>query len=436
MLKAFRAEPKAATDSAKIICFESVRGLAAFAVLLGHLVIAFWPALYVVHSPGQAPQYPLFVRLFACPPFRVVWEAQWAVSIFFVLSGFVLSLSFFRSGRVETLTSAAVRRYFRLMVPAAVSVLAACVLMKLGWMYNQADAARMNRGAPGSAWWLASFYNFHPSFSTALKEGVWSTFFGGGTAFGQGRPVVVLGYNPNLWSLAFELQGSFLVYCFLALFGALRNRWMIYVASILVVALTHLQPALRSMNLVNFLLGAALADGYVLAQRGRRPFQLPWWVGAAGVCLAAYVGTIRPASSLSLRWVTVDRDVVYQSAASFLLIGCVAFTPALRRVLEIKAFAFLGKVSYGLYLIHTIVLCSLGCWLHLALVGRWGFTHGVAAGVATAAVAAVSLLVAWALYAWVDLPTVRICKVVYNALFGVTRAQDRPELALPRAAAA
>ena len=252
-----RPETAAGTTGGKMDCFESIRGLAAFAVLLGHLVIAFWSALYVA-GPLVPGAHSSLIHMAARTPLRVLWEAQWAVSTFFVLSGFVLTLSYFRSGKQATMSSAAVRRYFRLMIPAAASILFAYVLLKCGWMYNRTAVAYMDGPNPSAHWWLNIFYNFKPSFRVALKDCFWTTFFGNGSL-----------YNQNLWTMPVELQGSFLVYTFAVLFGKLRNRWLVYSAVSFILICTN------QMFMLNFVLGALLADAFVWAEkrewrRGRR----------------------------------------------------------------------------------------------------------------------------------------------------------------------
>src|SRR4051794_11019896 len=94
----------------KILSLESIRGLAALAVVFCHCVNGFYPTL----------------RKAAAPPGTQLWQnGEFAVRLFFVLSGFVLSLSYFRQPSLVTLRSAAVRRYFRLLLPIAGSVLLA-----------------------------------------------------------------------------------------------------------------------------------------------------------------------------------------------------------------------------------------------------------------------------------------------------------------------
>jgi hypothetical protein len=89
----------------KLLHLEAVRGLAACAVVLNHLLLAFWPVFAEDRSIS--------------PLLKVTYKGSFAVAVFFVLSGFVLSLSFFRTRDVRVVTSAAVRRYPRLALPVA-----------------------------------------------------------------------------------------------------------------------------------------------------------------------------------------------------------------------------------------------------------------------------------------------------------------------------
>src|SRR5262249_3070554 len=191
--------------------------------MIGHFVLAFTPGIYFREGLDWS-QLPLAVRGFVNFPAKFIWDGHMAVSVFFVLSGFVLSLSFFQKGSAAAMGSAAIRRYPRLMLPVAVSILFAFVLLWCGAICNQSAVRYMNElhGLPDqvdynarngfSNKWLALYYCFTPDFSAALQEAAWGAFTG------------VALYNLVLWTMPFELTGSFLVYGFLALFGSVRNR--------------------------------------------------------------------------------------------------------------------------------------------------------------------------------------------------------------------
>lgn len=51
------------------------------------------------------------------PPVSALRNGDLWVSIFFILSGFVLPLNFFKTGRESCISGGVMRRYFRLMIP-------------------------------------------------------------------------------------------------------------------------------------------------------------------------------------------------------------------------------------------------------------------------------------------------------------------------------
>src|SRR5215218_6369208 len=207
---------------------ESVRGLAALAVVLHHLALAFYPQMHNwMGSPTVGRALPAPLRIAAAPPLNVFHNGVFAVVVFFVLSGLVLSYSFFRADAPEkrsaALASAAVRRYFRLVIPILASVLLAYVLLRLGLLHHR-QLGRLLHVEPWwvvseDDWWLTAQWNFEPRLASALHEGLFGVFF----SFDPART-----YSAVLWTMGIELAGSFFVYSFLGLFGSLRNRWVIY----------------------------------------------------------------------------------------------------------------------------------------------------------------------------------------------------------------
>src|SRR5262245_49449091 len=162
------------TRAAKMECFESIRGLAALAVFVGHMILGFWPVLYFRNGPRweEIPAGLQVVARFG----KFLWNGELAVTIFFVLSGFVLSLAFFQRRSGAGLSSAAIRRLPRLMLPVAGSILLALLLLQAGLMFSPQAASRMDelqglKAQPGAATdesneWLRYFYNFTPDVTT------------------------------------------------------------------------------------------------------------------------------------------------------------------------------------------------------------------------------------------------------------------------------
>jgi peptidoglycan/LPS O-acetylase OafA/YrhL len=94
------------------------------------------------------------------------------VLIFFVLSGYALSLGHLNLAR-RKLALATVSRYFRLMIPILVTSLIAYLLLKLNLMFNL-DVATSAEKFSG---WLGKFYKFDASISDAVKFSLYNVFF-------------------------------------------------------------------------------------------------------------------------------------------------------------------------------------------------------------------------------------------------------------------
>ena len=86
---------------------DGLLGWAALIVLFGHLGPVFLIA-----------KYKMYVMSF-------FMDGELAVHVFFVLSGFVLSIGFFESGKRIILKELLIRRYPRLAVPVVLSCLLA-----------------------------------------------------------------------------------------------------------------------------------------------------------------------------------------------------------------------------------------------------------------------------------------------------------------------
>ena len=95
---------------------------------------------------------------------------------------------------------------------------------------------------------------------------------------------------------------------------------------------------------------------------------------------------------------------------AMLLFAALLLSPAAQSFLTRPLFAFLGRISYALYAIHYVFLCSFSSWLFLQLQNSLGYHQSVMLTVLISLLllAGISLLLA----RWVDGPSIRLANAI------------------------
>jgi peptidoglycan/LPS O-acetylase OafA/YrhL len=343
-------------ESKKLYYLESLRGLAAVAVVGTHFVGSFFPAA------AGGTQYPIHSRFdlwFYQTPLGVIFGGNFAVCVFFVLSAFVLTRSYWMTGRTEYLAGGAVKRYTRLMPPVAASALLAYVLLKLG-AFHTTQAAALS-GSTG----LRDLWQMSPHLLTAVRQAFYGAFIIG--------PTGAASYNPPLWTMKIEFLGSFIVFALAALTALTRRRWLLYGVAVLATWNTYF---------LSFIFGLALADlaankqvqGWVTRQRSLV------WAGLVviGLILGGYPSS-GYAGDTWYRWLPnllgspAEALATWHALGAILLVAGVIGWRQAQRILEWRPFVQLGKLSFGLYLTHFIIIGSFSSYLFTALIVHHGY---------------------------------------------------------------
>ena len=98
---------------------DGLRGIGAFIVYLSHFMDHFFPLRKkkeIAEDPigYQEKNIPDWVRN---TPITLLYHGYFWVVVFFILSGFVLTLRFFKIKKHTCVTGGTFRRYLRLMIP-------------------------------------------------------------------------------------------------------------------------------------------------------------------------------------------------------------------------------------------------------------------------------------------------------------------------------
>lgn len=264
-------------------------------------------------------------------PLHLLWDGTGMVLVFFVLSGFVLTLAFTEPARIKPPRWASfyVKRFPRLYLPVWGSLAFAVVL-----------AALVPRLVSSSqSWWI----NAHAAPTTVTMVARDAT----------------LVYTPSLlnsplWSLQWEMLFSLLlpVYVFIAV----RWRGMALLKVCLALVLVGIGSKSGHASLLYmpvFVLGAVLAAerdrvSWMAAHFGR----LAWWaVGLTAGLLMTVDWILGPWHE----WITRPMRSAGALLIVFLFLNCrpVAAWAGRRRL------QWLGRISFSLYLVHEPIVVSL-----------------------------------------------------------------------------
>ncbi|HMG81863.1 MAG TPA: acyltransferase [Ferruginibacter sp.] len=335
----------------KIKYLEGLRGIAAFAVLLGHLGIFFFIPFYEIRLfavINNAFFLPYFIKAIIIHIVILFTNGELAVWIFWLLSSYVLSIAFFKAGRPHknALLVYPLKRYIRLLIPVFFSIFFAYLLLSFGLMYHQKVALSFN--PPNLT--INSLYNFKPD----LLEVIWSAFFT--TFFNYTRAT---SYNTVLWTIQAEFLGSIFIFAMFRIIGKNAKRFIIYSLIAIILVIINMLPLLA------FVIGYALCD-YDFSTTGNtiifslkkmeifiQQYKLLFF--ASTVLLILFGRGI-------MNFMKISPDMGLLIVGAFVLYCCLR-NEYYQKILSAKLPYWLGEISFSLYLIHVPIFCSFACFI-------------------------------------------------------------------------
>lgn len=450
-----RTFPNTATRSAHRVgstaYLDGLRGLAALFVVFCHYS---YTSFAIAEGWGYQGRNHDILRL---PIVRLFYAGPAMVALFFVVSGYSLSLKPFkliraaarspRAGEEDgggafarTLGSSVFRRGIRLFVPAAASTLLVAVMIRIGlyeWTRDFAGDRRYVRYA------TEEHYRRLETAGGQLQDWMWHMFcflhvwgwerFGGST-----------GLDQHLWTIPVEYRASMVLFLTMAGTAGLKTwaRWAV------VAGLMFFTYRSDRWEMLLFFAGLLLAEWDLirgahepttpglplllpkdnttptLSRPRRRGEKAAVWVWTVVGVLALFLlsqpnvgyedtpGWVFLARLIPDWW--SEKDRYWQCVGAVLLVLCVAHSPATwQRLFNTHAVQYLGKISYAIYLMHGPVFHTAGFAVQR---WAWGITGvgrvGYGLGFLLSSVLVLPILVWAADVFWrlVDAPVVRFAR--------------------------
>ena len=324
---------------------DGLRGMAAFNVAICHFVSAFLPAILHKNYPSvfsESIEKSAIFNFLTSPAVTLFFNGHFAVVLFFVISGYVLTIPYYAKNEKTVIQKRLWARYLELNIPIAVAIFLSYAAYKFG-LYVNIPASEVS----GSAW-LGNYFKDGISFSSALKEASFaSILFGVGT------------FIPPLWTLKIEFIGSL----YLLLFYLVKPTHK----TILPMAVVLLFLAANHGNDAIYYTGIFVGSLFNM-------FRLKRGIVVMSFVLGAYFGAFQFKSvfyeilpSVSFFGISSSADKSIYNTVGAILMTVAVVNGFGRKFFEFRFIQFLGRISYSMYLLHFVILCSLSSFVYLLL---------------------------------------------------------------------
>ncbi|PGV53358.1 acyltransferase [Bacillus sp. AFS037270] len=311
---------------------DSLRGLAALSVVIYHalnLTITNWSEINNI-----------IWRLCMYSPLRLLWSGHQSVILFFVLSGFVLSLPFYRTKVDSTFYfQYLIKRICRIYIPFAISI-GAAILTRI-YLTGTVNLEGL---------WIGQI-SWKPILQHLFLIDMFNQNY----------------FNPVVWSLVHEMRISIIFPIIIAVIlkynwkNVLTCSWILSVLAIVMHYLFQDKVDITTNYFDTFHYILMFVVGSLMAKHKENlirlynsvKLNLKYGVLLLGYCLYAY--------SIGIHIPFFGRYIGdwFTTLGSMLIITTVISGSLLSKPLLLKPIVFIGKISYSVYLSHLIIFLAL-----------------------------------------------------------------------------
>jgi peptidoglycan/LPS O-acetylase OafA/YrhL len=307
-------------SSSRFFYLDSIRGLAALSVVLSHYVGAYG--------------IPVHEDLWRYSPLHIFFDGQAAVSLFFVLSGFVLSHKYLHPGKNGAIPEIHYAGYVAARICRIWLPMLAVLLISAAVQYGMTP--HHNHVIEQSNWVL-TFWSVKSDLPHLLKQALFI------------RQHVNMQLIPQDWTLRHELILS-LMMPVAVLLARKHTLWLIG-ATLYAVIVFHVSPFS-----LHFMIGAVLAKHHVQMTNVLAPRLIRIAVVIIGLFLYTFRFTIPHYACFHIND-TVAYLITGTGAA--ILLAFVFASPKAQQLLMNPAISGIGTLSYSVYLSHMIILLAV-----------------------------------------------------------------------------
>lgn len=352
---------------------DGLRGLACLAVVHDHL------KLLLSKTAGSAYGYPgLGTEWWKLPIIKLVYGGSFAVAIFFVISGYALSVQPVLAMRtvpreadvaMKKLASAVFRRPIRLLLPCWATMFIGFVLVRLG-VFEWFAAMEPIFHSHYDGWvvitdqWAFRTDSIFAQIADFTWDGMhllW-LFVDWGEHIGRSH------YGGFVtWTIPLEFRASLVLFFTQAALFFVRRQTRLIIVSALVVAGAYIE----SFDFPLFWIGFLLAE-MTPVLRSAETKQTPAHTAAyVAVCVVGlYLGS-HPAwgadNTPGYMWMIPLTPWEYEIANNWwtgvgaaLTVFSLDRLAGARRLFTSRVVAYLGRISFSVYLMHLMILQTLG----------------------------------------------------------------------------
>jgi peptidoglycan/LPS O-acetylase OafA/YrhL len=336
-------------EDKKIPWITGIKGIAALLVFFHHFFLFFYPVFCNGNSTNK------IVNIIIKTPLNIFsYAGNSSVCLFYLISGFLISYTYFYINNKNQKISSIFKRYFQLAIPILLSSIIIYIILKSEIFRTETFVNLYSQNG---------FNNYYKDFNMNFFNVIKSSFY---DIFATGNSVI----NPPLWTMKNELIFSITTMLILSTFGKNKNRIYIYLFLILFFPDSYLSC---------FIFGVILLELFVnkndlLEKINRTDIKII--ILLFGLYLSSYTylsAQSKYYSLLNFDLGNLDKNVVYHGLGTMLIMLFILLSKRTQKILSNKIFIKLGNLSLNIYLFHWIVINTISMYIVYKLLSIFGY---------------------------------------------------------------